>query len=51
MDKKDLKIVLIGLAVYVTVCVTEFCCICAIEGENTWNFLKEVWEWYSTLLF
>lgn len=49
MKNKALKIFLIGLAVYVAVIVIEFCCIYAVQGENTWNTLREFWDWYWTL--
>ncbi len=49
--KKVLKIILIGILIYIAVLLIEICCIYAVKGEDTWDYLKEVWEWYSTLFF
>ncbi len=52
MKKKILKVlkyVLIGVSIYVAVLLIAFCIIYAIKGKDTWNYFKEVWEWYSTL--
>ena len=46
---KVLKYIIIGVSVYLAVLITEFCCIYAVKGESTWSFIKETWEWYSTL--
>lgn len=48
---KVLKYVLIGVSIYLAVLLIEICCIYAVQKENTWNYLKEVWGWYSTLFF
>ncbi len=49
--KKILKFILIVVLIYVAVLVIEFCCIYAVQGDNTRNYLKDVWEWYvSTFL-
>ncbi len=48
--KKVLKFILIGILIYVTILVIEFCIIYAVEGDNTWNYIKEVWNWYKTLI-
>lgn len=47
--KKILKFILFGILLYVTVIAIEICCIYAVEGENTLNYLKDVWNWYRTL--
>ncbi len=47
--KKVLKFILIGISIFVAVLVIEFCCLYAVQEDNIWNYLKEVWEWYSTL--
>lgn len=49
MDKKDLKILLICVSVYVAIAVINFSCIYALQGENFWNYLKECWDWYKKL--
>lgn len=51
MIKKILKYLLVGVFVYVTIIYFEICCIYAVLGEDTWNYLKEVWGWYSILFF
>lgn len=48
---KILKFFLIGVSIYVVILVIEFCCIYAVKGENTWDYLKDFWEWYSTMFF
>lgn len=48
---KVLKYVLIAVSIYIAVLVIEVGVIYAVQGDNTWNYLKEVWEWYSTLIF
>ncbi len=50
MKRKILKYILIGILIFVAVIVVEFCCVYAVQGDNIWNYLKEVWEWYITLL-
>ena len=47
---KLLKYVLIGVSVYLALLVIEFCWIYAIEGDNTWNYIKDFWKWYTTLI-
>ncbi len=48
--KKILKYVLIGILLFIAVLEIEFFIIYAVQGDNTWNFLKDVWSWYKTLL-
>ena len=48
---KILKYVPIGVSIYLAVLLIEFCCIYAAQKDNTWNYLKEVWEWYSSSFF
>ena len=48
---KVLKYVLIGVSIFLAILLIEFAIIYAVEKENTWNYIKEVWEWYSTLFF
>ena len=45
-----LKYILIGVSIFVAVMVIEFCCIYAVQRENVWNFYKDFWDWYKTLL-
>ncbi len=47
--KKILKYILIGVLLFVAVLGIEFCIIYAVEGDNIWNYLKDVWSWYKTL--
>lgn len=47
---KVLKYVLIGVSIYVAILLIEFCIIYAVKGEDTWEYYKEFWEWYSTLV-
>lgn len=47
---KVLKYVLIAAAIYIAVLVIEIGVIYAFKGDKTWDYLKEVWEWYTTLL-
>ncbi len=49
MKKKILKYILVGILLFVTVIVIEFCIIYAVQRENFWNYLKDVWDWYKTL--
>ncbi len=49
MKRKILKYILIGILIFVAVIVVEFCCIYAVQGDNTWNYLKDFWNWYKTL--
>ena len=49
MKKKTLKIILIGVMLYITLVVIELCCVYAALGDNIWDFLKDNWEWYKTL--
>lgn len=49
MKKKILKFILLGALLYVAVIAIELCCIYAVQKDNTWNYLKEFWDWYSTL--
>lgn len=44
------KIILVGVSILALIFVIELCCIYLAEGINIWEYLKEVWEWYSTLL-
>ena len=44
------KKIIVGVLLYITVIVIEFCCIYAVQGDNIWNYLKDIWEWYITLL-
>ncbi len=48
MKKKILKYILIDVLIYVAVLIIEFCCLYAVQGDNIWNYLKKVWEWYIT---
>ncbi len=47
--KKVLKFIIIGILIFVTVLIIEFGCIYAVEGDNIWNYLKDVWNWYVAL--
>jgi len=51
MKKKILKYIIIGVgvSVYVTVSLIQFCCIYGVQGNNIWSYLKEYWTWYKTL--
>lgn len=49
MKKKVLKVILFAVLLYVAVIAIEICCIYTVQKDNTWNFLKEFWDWYSTL--
>ncbi len=49
MKKKILKFILVGILLFVMIIAIEVCCIYAVEGENTLNYLKDVWNWYKTL--
>jgi len=51
MKKKILKFVIIGILVFVAILAITFCCIYAIQGDNTWNYIKEFLDWYKTLFF
>ena len=44
---KVLKYVLIGISIYLAILLIEVAIIYAVKGEDTWNYLKEFWEWYS----
>ena len=48
--KKILKYILISVLIYIALLVIEFCCIYAVQRENVWNFYKDYWDWYRTLL-
>lgn len=48
--KKIIKYILIGVLVYVLILVFELCCTYAVLGEDTWDYLKEFWDWYKTLI-
>ena len=50
MKNKILMFILIGISLYITVVVIEFCWIYAVQGDNIWNYLKDSWNWYKTLL-
>ena len=45
-----LKFILVGIALLFLILVIELCCIYLAEGINIWEYLKEVWEWYTTLI-
>ena len=47
---KTLKYILIGVLIFISIVVIEFCCLYAVLGDNIWNYLKDFWEWYKTLL-
>lgn len=49
MKKKILKFILVAAWLYVAVVLIELCCIYAVQKNNTWNYLKELWDWYSAL--
>ncbi len=49
MKKKILKIILISVAIYVAVLIIEIGCLYAVKGDDVWNYLKDVWDWYKTL--
>ncbi len=49
MKNRIIKFILIGILVFVAILVIEFCCIYAVQGDNIWNYLKDVWNWYKTL--
>ena len=44
-----LKFILVGISLLFLILVIELCCIYLAEGINIWEYLKEVWEWYSQL--
>lgn len=46
---KNLKYVLIGVSIYIAILLIEIGIIYAVKGEETWDYLKEVWSWYKTL--
>lgn len=48
--KKKLLIILIGILVYINIIIIEICCIYAVKGDNTWNYLKEFWDWYKNFV-
>lgn len=48
MKKKILKFILVGILLYVTLIVIEFCCTYAVQGDNTWNYIKDFFSWYVT---
>lgn len=45
---KILKYVLVGISIYFAILLIEFCCIYAVQGNNTWNYIKEFFNWYIT---
>ncbi len=45
-----LKFILVGISLLFLILVIELCCIYLAEGINIWEYLKEVWEWYTTLI-
>ena len=47
---KALKYLLVGVSIYVAILLIEFCCIYEVQGNNTLNYLKDVWGWYRTLI-
>ncbi len=49
MKKYILKFILVGVSFYVMILIVGFCCIYAAQGDDTWNYLKDFWEWYKTL--
>jgi len=49
--KKKLKFILIGVLLFITVIVIVFCGIYAVQGDNIWNYLKNVWNWYKKFFF
>ncbi len=50
MKKKKLKFMLVGIFLYVALIVIEFCYIYAEQRDNIWNYLKDFWNWCTTLL-
>lgn len=50
MKKKILIFVLVAIILLVAVIGIEFCCIYAVQGDNIWNYLKDFWDWYKTLI-
>ena len=48
--KKIFKYILIGVAIYVAVLIIEIGCLYAVKRDGVWNYLKDVWDWYKTLL-
>ena len=46
---KILMFILIGILLYITVAVIEFCCLYAVQGDKIWKYIKDCWEWYKTL--
>ena len=48
--KKKILIILICILLYVTEIVIELCYIYATQGDNTWNYLKEFWDWYKNFV-
>lgn len=46
---KALKYILIGIAIYAAILLIEFGCIYAVQGNNTWNYLKDFFNWYIAL--
>lgn len=51
MKKKILKFIFVGILLFVAVIAIEICCIYAVHGDNTWIYLKDFWNWYTTLFF
>ncbi len=51
MIKKILKYIIIGVVIYLTILAIEFCCLYSVHGDNTWNYIKEYWDWYKDVLF
>lgn len=50
MKNKTLKFILVGILLFVTILAIEFCCIYALLGDNTWNYIKDFWNWYAMFI-
>ena len=48
MKKKLLVFILVGVLLYITVIIIEFCCLYAVLGDEIWNYLKDFFAWYKT---
>ncbi len=47
--KKIIMYILLGLLVYVAICAISLGVIYTVEGDETCEFLRDYWSWYSKM--
>ncbi|MDE7330495.1 MAG: hypothetical protein K2N30_05380 [Clostridia bacterium] len=47
MKKETIIFIAVGVLIYVMIIAVEFYYIYSKQGDNIWNYLNDLWEWYK----